>query len=319
MEETTKTKFFIPPATIRVRLVGVLSRAALFSNPRYDGVLKQVPMAELYDDQWFYVIPGTGDKASFYRLKSAYTNEAVYLNRGKAGTFDFNSSFDDQFFSFEAGTGSRVGTFRLVCPATNAVLFSRANSSDPPVGSIPAGAFFDDQWFSFAYEDMELQSIKYDIDEHKILEVQPVSIATKTARNETEDTQISTVTFSESIEEERTFNSELGTKLGVSVEASVGIPLVAESKVTVSTEISTTIAWGTATRTTKSWSDAIQITTGPFKVYKIYASARRSRFTVPFTAIWKSKSTGQTMQTAGSYGGVSVYDFETTYSEVTNP
>ncbi|KAK6339927.1 hypothetical protein TWF718_009316 [Orbilia javanica] len=318
MEEATKSKFFIPPPSIRVRIIGVLSRAAIYSNPRNDHILKQVPMAELYDDQWFYIIPGTGDKKSFYRIKSAFTGEGVYLNRGKAGTIGWNSVFDDQYFRFDAGVGSRTGTFRLICPGTLSTMFSRASDADPSVGSVPGGSFFDDQWFSFAYEDMELESIDYKIDENKILEVQPVSIGKKTARNQTEETQLTTVTLTETIEEERTFNSELGTKLGVSVEASVGIPLLAESKVTVSTEISTVIAWGTATRTSKSWSDSVQITTGPWKVYKVYATARRTRFSVPFTATWKSKSTGEKMTTAGTYEGVSVYDFDTTYSEVTD-
>ncbi|EPS39108.1 hypothetical protein H072_7105 [Dactylellina haptotyla CBS 200.50] len=307
---------FVPPSTIRVRLIGNLSRRALYSNPRDDGVIKQFSMADVFDDQWFYIIPGTDSKFGQYRIKSAFTNEAVYLNRGKAGTSSFESAFEDQWFKFEAGTGTKVGTLRVTCPATNSALYSQNSSDASAVGSITSDKVFDDQWFSFAYEDMELDEITYDVNIAKFLEVKPVAISTKMATNNTPETQVTTITFSESVEEERSFTSELGTKLGTSATASVGIPLVGEGKVTVSAEISTTIAWGSTDRVTKSWSDSVQVTTSPGKKYKVYASARQSKFTVPFVATWKSKSAGQVMKTKGTYEGVSVYDFDTTYSEV---
>ncbi|KAK6533644.1 hypothetical protein TWF694_002578 [Orbilia ellipsospora] len=307
-------QMFVPPSTIRFRLIGSLSRKALISNPRNDHRLYQWPMAEVFDDQWFYVFQGTGDKASLYRLKSAFTNEAVYLNWDKPGTTDFNGTvYDDQWLKFEPGTGTHTGTFRILCPLTGKAICSRADESKADIYS--SATAYDDQWFSFAYEDMQLEDISYDLKKQKFLEVKPVAISTKTATNRSDETQTSTITFSESVEEERSFQSELGTTLGISSTASVGIPLVAEGKVTVSAEISTTISWGKTDRVTKTWSDAVAVTTGPKKVIKVYASARQSRFTVPFTAVWKSKSTGETMSTKGNYEGVSVYDFDTTYSE----
>ena len=49
-----------------------------------------------------------------------------------------------------------AGTFRLLCPATNTAVFSRTHAK-PEVSNItPMSSIYNDQYFSFLFEDTEV-------------------------------------------------------------------------------------------------------------------------------------------------------------------
>lgn len=138
----------------------------MYLHPRNDHRLANYTFTDVYPDHWFFIFRQKG----LYRIRSEFTDEALYFNRDTAGSFDWNAVYPDQFFRFEPGSGAKAGTFRIICPNTSTVLFS-PNETDREVGICDADAVYDDQDFFFVPEGVATDSNEYIINTRTFTQV----------------------------------------------------------------------------------------------------------------------------------------------------
>jgi len=71
---------FIPPPGLRFRLVGYLSHCAVFSRTTQEPYVGHCNVSQgTFPDQWFTLLPGTGDYAGRYAIKGEMTEKVLYV------------------------------------------------------------------------------------------------------------------------------------------------------------------------------------------------------------------------------------------------
>ncbi|KAF2124569.1 hemolytic lectin LSLb [Dothidotthia symphoricarpi CBS 119687] len=310
-------KLYIPPDGISVRLANLKSHRVLFSRSHEAPYFGHHPLADVCDDQWWKIIPGTGSREGTYLIKSDVTSEVLYSRSNNApnfGTDGGNGSYDDQWFVFEAGIGRRASYFRIKAPSTNTVVFSR--DADPQLSSHPAdGTVSDDQYFTFMMEDMVLDSMVFHETGGVIGGTSPSSLGKQTLPNRSSTPQTITATFTEQEDREYSFEHTTGMSLTVGTELSVGVPGIAEGKISMSATHSEEFKWGSTTKTGKGTAYNFAVTAPPWTCVTAYATMNKSKMSVPYTMTLKSKSTGYKVVTEGVFHGVHMYDATCSYTE----
>ncbi|OJD40670.1 natterin-like protein [Diplodia corticola] len=314
-----KPALYIPPEGISFRLAGFASSCVLFSRHHESPSFGHFPLGEIYADQWWQLVPGSGEHEGRYLIKSDRTKEVIWSRTNMkpyVGTIDVSGgSYSDNWFVLEPGTGKLTNYFRLVCPYSNTVLFSRTHMS-PEVGNFHAdGDKYDDQYFHFLFEDMDVESIHFDVDKGEIVNSVPLVIARQRLVNDTSVPQSLSSTFTKSEQRESSFEYTRGFAVTVGLEFSAGIPIVADGKISVSTTVSSEFKWGTTTTTTESFSDTFNVTAPANSSVIASATVHRYELSVPYTMTLKSRATEYEIKTEGVYHGVSFHDLVCHYSE----
>merc|ERR1711936_454526 len=84
--------------------------------------------------------------------------------------------------------------------------------------------------------------------------------------------------------ESSSFGGSLGIEIGMQVELSGGIPLLWESKTTISVSMTHTITWGETTTTTVSDSSTASVTIPPRSEIQVKIVGKQYKADIPFTA-----------------------------------
>ncbi|KAF2755372.1 hypothetical protein EJ05DRAFT_99601 [Pseudovirgaria hyperparasitica] len=302
-------QFYIPPKEISFRLKNYLSKKVLYSKKgdfgHYDGGIN--------DDQYWQLIPGTGEYEGYYMVKSKNTSECLFSRTKKTPNVDTtsgNGKWRDNWFKLEPGTGDRANYFRLRNLDSNTVVFSRTEKK-PYVGNFGAdGDKFDDQYWSFEFEDMEFVSIDYRIDQQKALSSKPVSIAHKTLVNENGEKDLTMVVV---LAKNMTMTSIHEYTNGISVKGTYSFSSLA-SIIGTSLEIGASKEWkvGEHTTTTTVFEDRPELTAAPGYVTTGEIVSTQKELEIPYTMVLKSKSTGYEVKSSGTYKGVTYWDTKTT-------
>ena len=86
------------------------------------------------------------------------------------------------WFQFEAGTGQNAKAFRLITRSQSVAVYSRTR--DPPfLANIDENQLFIDQYFTFIWEDMQVDKIEYDLDAGTIVSSNPIILSEQTFTN----------------------------------------------------------------------------------------------------------------------------------------
>ncbi|EDR09880.1 uncharacterized protein LACBIDRAFT_318163 [Laccaria bicolor S238N-H82] len=152
-----------PPLGIAFRLCGLASDRVLFSRVSPSPEVFHHPKSEVYPDQWFVAIPGSGQNAGCYAIKSKNTGKVLFSRMSpdpRVGHIDGDGKYPDNWFKFEAGSGKYAGYFRLRAVASDTVLVSRTSTgTDTQVINYPAtSAKYDDQYFTILFDKDQLST-----------------------------------------------------------------------------------------------------------------------------------------------------------------
>ncbi|KAA8894423.1 hemolytic lectin [Sphaerosporella brunnea] len=309
---------YIPPKEISFRLRGYSSGYVLYSRKQNEPTFFHYG-GPVYDDQWWQLIPGTGKHAGYYLIKSKFTGNVIWSRNSpdpRIGHIGGNGQYEDNWFKFEPGTGKLAGNFRIRNFASDAVLYSRTHN-DPTLYNYPGNSnVYDDQYFTFLFEDMEINRVEYKIDQAKILSNVPEVIGSATQRNDSSVNQTVEFNFSRTESNSSSFDYTLGFTITVGASGKVGIPFVAEGQVKVDVSNSHTMKWGTTTTESKTYSARFPATAPPHTKITATATVTRANIEVPFTIYSRSVATGFEVATQGIYHGVTYWNIASDIKEV---
>ncbi|EMD67759.1 hypothetical protein COCSADRAFT_352762, partial [Bipolaris sorokiniana ND90Pr] len=114
----------------------------------------------------------------------------------------------------------RAGQFRIYNPTNDGVLFSRTIQELETGYVSDAIETFNDQWFTFEVETLELINIEFDLKNTVTECVRFVSIYSQEATNRTSEPPTPLIKILETTEQQYTFDSEVGLELGISIKFS---------------------------------------------------------------------------------------------------
>jgi len=278
------------------------------------------PLGEVYDDHWWNIIPGTGNHKDQYMIKSKNTGNVIWSRANQdpvVGAINSNGAYNDNWFKFEPGSanGPLSNHFRIVCPATETVLVSRVDQKPEVTNYGSKGTKYDDQYFCFLLEDMVVDDIKYDIDNSTMSGATPMFMGRQTVVNNSPMVQPPTsVTFTEQEDNEYSFEHTSGFSLTIGTEFSVGVPGVAEGKISMSATHTEEFKWGNTTKKGKGTAHTIQVQAQPKSTVVVTATINQTRINVPYTMTLKSRSTGHKISNRGIFHGVCMYDMNVVYT-----
>ncbi|KAK0209867.1 hypothetical protein IW262DRAFT_497764 [Armillaria fumosa] len=298
---------YIPPEGLYFRLFAIESKCVLYSRRSPTPQVWQYKGGNEYEDQLFTLIHGTGERAGLYAIKGKATGWMLYSRASpdpRVGHVNEDRMNDTSWFVFEVGVGEYRKDFRILCPASGQVLFSRLNQN-PNFGNYTRTGVHADQYFTMKFEDMVVKSVDYDVAQGKILDVTPRVLANQTLRNNTNYEQEMSFSFSESVTQTSKFEYSTGFTIQVGMEFSVGIPLVAEGKISVSVSHSNVWTFGTEDSFSKTYTANFPVKAGPHTTVRGVSSVQQGTLEVPYTLHLVSKSAGVRVETKGIWRGVS--------------
>jgi hypothetical protein len=307
----------LPPPNVAFRLVGLQSSHAFFSRWSGDPTFWHYS-GPVSDDQWWYLIPGTGDHAGYYLLKSKYTGKVMFSRAEpdpRVGHISGDGKYDDNWFFLEFGSGSRVGHFRVRNKASDMVLVSRTTQDPKVTNYAGTSGVYDDQYFSFICENVTLDRIDYDIKKAKILSSTTIAMGSQTNRNPCDVEQNMSMTFTKTESLSRTWDYTVAFTVGASAGGKVGIPFVEEGEVKV--EVSNTHSWSSSNTTTEdvAVSETVSVAAPPHTQVTATASFTKSVVNVPFTMYFKVDSNGALTSVGGVYNGASLWNVLVSYKQ----
>lgn len=309
---------------MRIRNVASKTYLSAFRFPDGNGGIQAKSVSQPDDFQWFFITTGSGQFGGRYAIFSVMNDQDVFAKDVQILKADFealnlrdvsDSKPEDSWFVF--APSSDATQFRIYYPT-----FQAAATVDPAVESIilldRSGSITDSQWFVFEYEDMVFDHIEYHLDAGQLVGSAPTDLASQTAVNNltTGLAQSMSVTLSAEVSSETSYTLQVGASITASVEATGGVPEVASEKIGLSTTVQTNITWGQTTTTTRTASGTATINVLPGQSFKCTLSGKQGTLSVPFLAIYRTKTSGQTMSLPGVYNGVSVYDVEAVWSQL---
>lgn len=304
------TEFYIPPKEISFRLLGYLSEYVLFSRTASKPEVSHTPNGTNYADQLFQLVPGTGDHAGHYIVKSKYTDKVLFSRTAKephVSHTDGNGTYADNWFRLEEGKGKYVKNFRLRNEFSNTVIYSRIHD-EPQVSNISADKIYPDHYFSFLFEEMEVEKIEYHLDLGKIISSTPLVIANQTLENKAATEQDVAFDVKEKVAQSSTFEYAAGFTIAIGFALSGGVPGVVEAGFALDTSVSQEWKYGTTNEYSKSYTAHVPATAAPGATARAISSVNRGDIEVPFTIYLKSKSTGFNVETKGTYRWLTTWD-----------
>ncbi|KAH9478015.1 hypothetical protein JR316_0010250 [Psilocybe cubensis] len=301
----TMPDLFIPPPGFYFRLVGYQSTRALHSRTTQEPEVWHWYSSPEFKDQLFELLYGTDHHAGLYAIRGKVTGKVLFSRvkqEPRIGHTDGNGRYYDNYYSFEAGTGKLSSSFRMVCPSTSTVWVSRT-TADPQVCNEPSdGDIHDYQYFSFVFEDTDIERVEYHVDQGKILNSTPIMIATQwLARGKD-------VTISASTQETSTFQFAQGFPIPLGAAIVAATPVVEDGKISLDTSSTSNFTWCSTTTTSKAYTVDIPMDTHLDSDSQAFMSVTQSHLDIPITVYSKSKETGVVVKTEGKYYGVTTWD-----------
>ncbi|KAB8291307.1 hypothetical protein EYC80_009993 [Monilinia laxa] len=246
-------------------------------------------------EHWWRIIPTNG-QTDRYIIKNVTTGRAIWcrFKNRRAGCIDDDGKWADNWFVFEeTKLPGCSGTFRIRCPSTNCTLASRTDQK-PAVDGImlkdDGSPDNEDQHFSMIFEDMEVQSIEYDIKAE----------------------QIQTFTYNEDKAEEHSFEHSHGFEVSFSQKITINVlPMVAGGEFEVKASQKNEWKWGEKNTITTKWGISQALKVPKNSTFVATLTATKKEISVPFKITWVAKDSGAKNITYGVYKGVSYYGAST--------
>jgi hypothetical protein len=144
-----------------------------------------------------------------------------------------------------------------------------------------------------------------------------VSQSTQDLINETNTEQGSTFRFEIDYTETRNWSTTLGIKVGIQTTITAGVPLIADGKIQITSEVSSSITWGTAVTIAKKYSQEIPVKISPRSKVICKAFVSTSKLTIPYSAkAVYHFSRGQDIQgnLTGTYEGATAYQLHASWT-----
>jgi len=269
----------------------------------------------VYDDQWWQLVPGTGSYAGCYVVKSNYTGKVIFSRSSpdpRVGHIDGNGEYADNWFTIEAGTGKNANNFRLRNKYTDSdtVMFSRT-TPDPKLYNYPGNSdIYDDQYFTYLFEDMKIDRIEYHVDQALIVSSVPEVIGQETERNDTDVNQTVEFDFSKALTLSSSFEYTLGFTIAVGTTIEAGLPGVVGGQVKVDASVTNTFKWGSITTEGETYAIKFSATAPPHTQVTGVGTVTCCNIDVPYTVYSSSVATGFQVMTTGTYHGVTFWDIQ---------
>jgi hypothetical protein len=170
------------------------------------------------------------------------------------------------------------------------------------------------QRWTLVPEDIEYVRVDFNESARNIAGV-PDLIQTTDGENKTSSEQELTFKFEVKAIETSSFNSSHGFTFSVSGETEVGIPLVGKTKVTMSA--STTNTWEYGKSKSNEITRSVEIPVKVPSCTKVIGTAivKSQKTTIPYTAVGKSKLTGEEIKLSGRWAGVQAGDIRVTWDQ----
>ncbi|SJK98752.1 uncharacterized protein ARMOST_02021 [Armillaria ostoyae] len=184
-----------------------------------------------------------------------------------------------------------------------------ARPFSPQVGICTKAEINPDHYFSFAFEDMVVRRVEYDVALGKISNETSHVLADHTLRNNSRHEQAVAFGFSESITHTSTFEYTTGFTITVGTEFSAGIPFVSEGKISIEASQSNEWKFGTQNTFSKTYTAHFSgLKAGPHQTVHAVSSVKLGTLEVPYTIYLASKSAGVEVVTSGLWRGVSSWE-----------
>ncbi|ESZ97055.1 hypothetical protein SBOR_2546 [Sclerotinia borealis F-4128] len=267
-------------------------------------------------EHWWRIIPANG-QTNRYIIKNVTTGRAIwcrYKSR-RVGCIDDDGKWPDNWFVFEeTKLPNCSGTFRIRCPFTNCALASRTDQK-PEVDGIMLkddnSPDNEEQHFSMNFEDMEVESIEYDIKSGKKSSEKPAAIAQQDMENATDTEQIQTFTYNEDKAEEHSFEHSHGFEVSIAQKIKVQAWPIWTGELEVKVSTKNEWKWGEKNTLTTKWGISQALKVPKNSTFVATLTATKMEISVPFKMTWIAKDSGARNVTYGVYTGVSYYGAST--------
>ncbi|KAL3678454.1 hypothetical protein R1sor_021410 [Riccia sorocarpa] len=314
---TDVADLYIPPPELSFRLLGYKSQYVLYSRtasiaPTPNGLdVSHTPRVVELDDQYFHLIPGTGEHEGYYIIKSNYTGNVLYsrnMNSPMVWHINGDGAYEDNWFRLEKGTGRLANNFRFRNFAYENVLISRLDQ-EPQVFNEPSNEVHDEQYFTFLFEDTDIVGVEYHLDLGKVLSSTPKIIQEQTLHNSTDSER--ELTFEVDVKETHNSFFEYSQGFPISAEAtfSAGTPeITPESSGITVNPASKNFKWEVPAVSQQTYKTKVPVKAPPHSSVEVASVINTGVLVVPFTIFLKSKATGFEVKTEGKYTGVTTWD-----------
>ena len=145
----------------------------------------------------------------------------------------------------------------------------------------------------------------------------PLNISTATVTNRTDEEQVMSVSFAETVSNTLSFSTTAGIEVGLSTKVRTGIPYIVDGEVEVSASVSLDITIGVETTVEKSFSYDASLTVPPGETISATATAQSypitGHYSAVFSEVW-ARAGAVSRPIAGEINGVSAYDVMVTYT-----
>ncbi|KAH7885577.1 hypothetical protein F5I97DRAFT_1968286 [Phlebopus sp. FC_14] len=174
----------------------------------------------------------------------------------------------------------------------------------PSLDNIIASRVYSDQYFSFLWEDLEVERVEYDLDLGHIVSSTPLIIANQTLTNYSNHDQEMSFELDETVTHTSTFEYNIQS----------GRSIVNEAEFSIDFSVNNQFTWGQTTEFSESYRATFPFHAGPGSTVRAVSTVNRGELRVPFTIHLSSKRTGVQTETKGIWSGVSTWDLRHTIS-----
>lgn len=306
---STISDLYIPPESIRFRLVGYLSQHAIFSRTHALPEVWHYPASEDYPDHWFTLLHGSGNHSGLYAIKSQNTGKVLFSrNPGPTvGHIEGDGRYEDNWFRIEPGPGQYSSYFRLITPSQGKALVSRL-SPDPTFSNSSSNEFHTGQLFSFFWEEMNINRVDFKLDAGSILTSTPITLGEQVLTNNSDTEREMSFSVEKSVSNSSTFQYNTGFRPTIGTEFSVGIPVITEGRFTVEASSANTWTWGKMSSYTIQYTATPIIKVDSRKTVRVASVVNQGTIEVPYNMYLSSKRTGVKVEMSGTWRGVSSWD-----------
>lgn len=303
---------YIPPAGVMFRIENKNSKKVLYSSLTAKPPVFHADKAKVEDNQWFYLIHGTGKRQGKYVIKGKESDQVLFSRQHAepwVAHIGGNGSYDDNWHSFEPGEGDHVGWFRVLTqtPSGTFMLVSR-NHAEPFVTNYTNNIIkYEDQHFRFDLEEFvaDDSSLVWDYKSAKIVSTERKSVGDMEVKNNTNSEQSYTFNVTEEVSIQGTAQRSDGFPLQNGVKFMSELPTVSGTNLTQVASNNEKVQWALGSQ---SFSNKLQTTEREFfadakSSVRTSATVAVMKVEVPFSVKAKGKRSSTSVTTKGIWSG----------------
>ncbi|KAJ7301694.1 hypothetical protein DFH08DRAFT_906498 [Mycena albidolilacea] len=307
--------FYIPPPGIFFRIVGSVNACSLACGDGYTVAWNGFPGDGPYESNWWQLVP-TSTPDQYYIVNRKY-NKKMYMravndpNKPVVGqNLGPEETWPANLFKLLPHDTDPTKT-RLIVPSNQSML--TAVYGDIKLHATALTTAIDwNQVVGFIYEDMDVVKVEYTLDQGKIMASTPTVLASQTLFNTTDIEQEMNYSMNETITETTSFSHTEGFSLTVGMSFSAGVPLFGESEFHMDLSVSTSMSWGKESSFQKSFTAEFPVKAAPHSSVRAVSTVHVGTLEVPYTMTLRSRRTGITVVSSGTWHGVSAWNLSHT-------